>query len=35
LVGHRKNRLGCCRRVDPHLKSRGVLAIVNDVHTIR
>jgi hypothetical protein len=24
LVGHRKNRLGCCRRVDPQLKSRGV-----------
>lgn len=35
LVGHRKNRLGCCRRVDPHLKSRGVVAIASDVHVIR
>jgi len=35
LVGHRKNRLGCCRRGDPHLKSRGVRVVVNDVHAIR
>jgi predicted ATPase len=35
LVGHRKNRLGCCRRVDLYLKSRSVVAIVNNVHAIR
>jgi hypothetical protein len=35
LVGHQKNRLGCCRRVDPHLKSRGVVTIAGDIHAIR
>src|SRR5260370_16918963 len=34
LVGHRKNRLGCCRRVRKPLKSRGVGAIASDGHTI-
>jgi hypothetical protein len=34
LVDHRKNRLGCCRRVDPHLTSREVVTIASDVHAI-
>jgi len=35
LEERRGNGLGCCRRVDPHLKSRDVGAIVSDAHVIR